>query len=161
VSSLVLDDELSFVDLFLVHLFRINIELILDHFPGNYRADRASAIDTDHDDIIKIHLLTLGEFIERHHVAALDCDTDLHVPCPIVEFLDELGQKKRPAVERSGRAGKILGIGDQDRFGIIEVHTPSHNKDSVDHLGLERILPQGGHGTAKFRLLLDLGVIGP
>ena len=55
------------------------------------RADRSSAVDTDHDDVVEVDLLALGKFVERHRVAALDGHTDLLVLCPVKVFLDELG----------------------------------------------------------------------
>ena len=78
-SAFVLDDELALVDLFLVDNVRVNAVLLLDHLPGKDRAHRPSAVDTDHDDVVKVDLLALGEFIEPHGIAALDRDTDLLV----------------------------------------------------------------------------------
>ena len=78
-SALVLDDELALVDLFLVDGVRVNPELVGNHLAGEDRADRATAVDTDHDDIVKVDLLALCKLVESHHVAALDRDTDLHV----------------------------------------------------------------------------------
>ena len=64
VSAFVLDDELSLVDLFLVDLVRVNPEFIGNHLAGEDRADRTTAVDTDHDDVVKVDLLALGKLVE-------------------------------------------------------------------------------------------------
>ena len=78
-ASLVLDDELAFVDLFLRYLLGVDTELIRDHLPGKNRADRSAAVDTNHDDVVRVDLLALGQLVHYHRIAALDGDTDFHV----------------------------------------------------------------------------------
>ena len=88
-SSFVLDDELALVDLFLVDGVRVDPEFVRNHLAGEDRADRTTAVDTDHDDVVEVDLLALGKFIECHRVAALDRHTELHVLGAVKVFLDE------------------------------------------------------------------------
>ena len=99
VTAFVLDNELALVDLFLVNRLGIDTKFIGDHLSCGDRADRTTAVDADHDDIVKVDLLSLGKLIECHRVASLDGDTDLHVACAVEVFLDELWQQQGTAVE--------------------------------------------------------------
>jgi len=161
VASLVLDDELALVDLFLVDLLGVDIVLLPDHLAGKDRADRSTAVDADHDDVVKVDLLALGEFIEPHGIAALDGDTDLLVLCTVKVLLDELGHEEGSAVERTGGLCNVLGVGDDDRNGIVQVNALGYGKDCIDHFRLERKLPEGGYCATEFGFLLDLRVIRP
>jgi len=161
VASLVLDDELPFVDLFLVDRVRVNTELLGDHLPGGNRRDRASAVHPDHNDIVEVDLLALGKFVHRHHVAALDGHRDLHILGPVKILLDELGHEQRTAMEGSCGLVDLFWIGDEYRDRIIDVLPSGDTEHSVHHLLLEGKLEQGGDGTAALRLLCDLSVRGP
>jgi len=118
VAAFVLDDELALVDLFLVDDIGVNAVLVSDHPAGKDRADRSTTVDTDEEDVVKIDLLPLGKFVERHGIAALDRDTDLHVCGAVHVLLDELGQEQGTAVEGAGSVCQFFRIGDQDRLCI-------------------------------------------
>ena len=153
VASLVLDDELAFVDLFLVDRVRVHPELVGDHLPGSDRRDSPPAVHPDHDDVVQVDLLALGKLIEPHHVAALDRHRDLRVACTVKVLLDELRHEQRPAVERPCCLVDLLWIGDEHRDRIVEVLSPCYGKHPVDHLLLERIFQEARHGTAALCLL--------
>jgi len=100
-----LDDQLALleVNLFLVHLVGVDTEIVGDHLTGGDRAHGSAAVHADHHDIVKVDLLALRELVETHDIAALCGHGDLLRLRPVKVLLDELGQKERSAVERSGR----------------------------------------------------------
>ena len=161
VAAFVLDDELALVDLFLVDRVRVNPEFIGNHLAGKDRADRTTAVDTDHDDIVKVDLLALGKFIECHCIATLDRDTDLLDLCTVKVFLDQFREQERSAVEGTGSLGQILGISDEHGLGIVEISTFPDSKDRINCLCFKCVFPECGHRTAEFSLLLDICVVGP
>ena len=133
-SAFVLDDELALVDLFLVDIVRVDTVLVGNHPAGKDRADRPTAVDTDHVDVVEVDLLALRKFVERHRIAALDRDTDLHVPCAVEILLDELGQEDGTAVERTGGLCELGRVGHKGRLCIVEVFTLRDDKDRIDCL---------------------------
>ena len=95
-AAFVLDNKLAFVDLFLVDLVRVNPNLSVIILRARNRADRTTAVDTDHDNVVKVDLLALGKLIERHRVASLHGDTDLLDLCTVKVFLDKFWEKEVP-----------------------------------------------------------------
>jgi len=83
VSAFVLDDKLTLVDLFLMDGIRVYTELFRDHLPGTHRAYRTTTVDTNHDNIVKIYLVSLCKLVKGHDVTTLAGYGDLHALCTV------------------------------------------------------------------------------
>ena len=145
----------------LVDLVRVDLELLLDHLSCHHRADRATAVDTDHDDIVEVDLLAFCQFVQSHHVAAFDGHPDFHVLGPVKVFLDELGHEHRTAVERTCRILKVRRVRDQGRDRIVEVLASLHRKYRVNDFVFEGKLEEPGYSATELCLICNFLVSGP
>ncbi len=157
-----LDNELSFVDLFLDDIVGVKTELLPDDDPCYLRPDGAAAVQADDDDVVQVDLVALGHLVHRLDVAAFQDGGDLHIRLGGEEAPPHLfGEQQGAAVERPRDATDLGRVGDQGRHRVIDVRTLPDRKDPVDHTALKGVAQQRGDRTAGLRLLPEVVVRRP
>ena len=78
---------------------RVYAIFLSNHLAGKDRADRSTAVDPDHDDIIEVNLFALGQLVEGHCVASFDRDAELHILGAFEILVDQFREKEGSAMK--------------------------------------------------------------
>ena len=155
------DDELTLVDLFLDDIVRVDLELLADHLPRGHGAHRTATVDADQEEVIQVNLVALRKLVYAHRVATFHGHGKAHILSTAEVFLDELRKQERPAVERACRLCNLGRVGDQCRYGVVDINTFLDRQHAVDDVIFQGKLEEPGHCAAAFRHLGDIGVCCP
>ena len=119
----VLDDELSLVNLLLEDRVRVDTILFLNHAACLHRRDRTTAVQTNHDNVVHVDLVTLCKLVHCFCVTALAGNCDLDFLCTAEVLLDELREKQSTAVEGSCALVKFCRVGNECRYRVVYIDT--------------------------------------
>ncbi len=104
---------------------------------GHCGSGRPSAVQSDHKEIIQIHLAPFSLLVDPHHIAAFESCCYLQSLCPLQIFAKIFRKEKGALIDGPGGFSHLLWVSDQNRPGIEEVLSSPDTQDTVHHTLLQ------------------------